>query len=155
MPDQTSDPGGIFATDLQRRTLAHLPLPTDEPVDLLTLALRLDPDAHTPIFAAEGDAAVESLRAMLGELVSAGDADQIVDTDTYRMTTVGFDRLTGPIANEPGPLKGPRLKAAEALDDEIAAEDAAGTERAAKDRVKRAQEELAAAEEELKSGGPK
>lgn len=154
MADQTPDPGGIFATDLQRRTIAHLPLPDDEPVDLLALALRLDPDAHTPIFAAEGDAALESLRATLGELVEGGDV-ALIDTDTYRMTAAGFEKLTGPIANEPGPLKGPRLKAAEALDDEIAAEDAAGTAQAAKDRVKRAKEELAVAEEELASGGAK
>lgn len=85
------DPAGVLASDDHRRVLAHLSLPSD------------DYGWSVPALKARmaGDPATEGVEAVLGDLVVAGDAEEV--GGAFRMTEVGFDRLTGPIADEPPP----------------------------------------------------
>lgn len=93
------DPGGVFTSDVHRRVLGHLPLPGDSPQALDDLAVRLDPDPHTPI----GKDDITALTAVLDEL---HDENYITETkDGYRMSKAGLTALTGPIANEPPPVE--------------------------------------------------
>lgn len=109
MADHRPDPGGIFASDTHRRVLAHLSTP-DAKVgwSLPALVIRLAPDADTPIpprdeygFANIG-AGVEALEPILADLKAEGFARRHAG-DVWQMTKKGFEALTGPIANEPGP----------------------------------------------------
>lgn len=96
-PAYLADPGGRLASDTHRRVLGHLTLPSDgygwsEPA----LLARMGPDVGTNIVT------VEELQQVLGELES----EQLAirhPGDIWQMSQGGFDLLTGPIANEPGP----------------------------------------------------
>lgn len=146
------DPGGIFPSDVHRRVAGHLPLPDDDAISALDLLLRVDADAPTPIMAGEGETAQTALSEVLHTLITGAFAET-VGADTYRLSPTGLEALTGPIANEPPPLTGPRLAAAEALDDELAKEAAEDDQRAKEDRLQRAKEELEAAETDLGEDG--
>lgn len=93
----SADPGGIFVSNVHRRVTGHLPLPGEEPTSVTALVARLAQDApHTPATVSTDP---EQLGSILGDLQESGDA---VETDgDWGMTQQGFDKLTGPIADEP------------------------------------------------------
>lgn len=148
------DPGGIFASDMHRHVASCLPLPGSEVLDPLTpeqLLARLNSDALRL-------SEITDLEAILDDLAKDGDAttskaevDGEKGVTVWALTKAGGEKLAGPIANEPPPMEGPRLEAAEAANAALAEEEQQAGIVAAKDRVKRLQGELAEAEEELES----
>lgn len=134
------DPGGIFRSDVHRRVAGHLPLPdAADGIGKAALFLRLGPDPHSPL---PSEVALEQV---LDDLRL--DALAVETEDGYwRQTGDGTAALTGPIANEPPPLAGPALEAAEAADAERRAEDEAVVEQAERDQVERLKAELEEAE---------
>lgn len=82
-----ADPGGVFATDVHRRVLGHLPLPGDDPTSVEALHDRLSPDAHTDL---DGD----ELASVLEDLEADGHVGQT--KAGWKQTKRGFDALTGP-----------------------------------------------------------
>jgi hypothetical protein len=139
---------------------AHLPLPDEDAAGVDELLRRLDGDTATGLSYREEDR--EPLARILDDLQDSGDAKHLDGSDGWRMTKAGLGKLTGPALTdvsevdgelqrvEPAPLEGPKLEEAEAQQDRIAEEDAAGDEKAATARVKAAQAELDAAEAALK-----
>ncbi len=92
-----ADPGGNFASDVHRRTLAHLSVPGGDPTNVETLVERMAPDASTDLDEAE---AVE----VLEDLEADGDASQ--SEDGWKQTKAGHKVLTGPIATDGGRAHG-------------------------------------------------
>lgn len=135
------DPGGIFASDVHRRTAGHLSLPEEDPISVAALLARLDPDAETPI------ADELTLTQVLEGLSEAGQAESA--GDLWRQTTKGRDDLCGPIADEPPPLSGEALAQAEAADVELAEAEEALVEEAKAARVEQLKAELKEAEEDV------
>ena len=83
------DPAGVFPSDAHRHVLGHLSLP-DEPIGFTAQAVHerlgvLDSEDHASL--------------LLEELEADGDAEQA--SGVWRMTEQGFEKLTGPIADEP------------------------------------------------------
>ena len=116
-----ADPAGVFPSDAHRRVLAHLPVPGDDPTAVDALLARMATDGQTDF------AEAEDLRDVLEELANAGDA-----TGTkagWRMSKAGFEKLTGPIANEPPPLEGAALEEAEQHNADLAERTAAAEAR--------------------------
>lgn len=103
------DPGGVFASDIHRRVLAHLTTP-DQDIGWapLALVLRVNADPHLPFPPVDGrgladlDGGVKQITEVLGELKAKGFAVKHKG-NVWQMTQKGFDALTGPIANEPEP----------------------------------------------------
>jgi len=143
------DPGGIFRSDVHRRVAAHLPLPDEDPKSAEAMLERLHDDASTPLVL-DGEGDLGELEGVLASLVADEWAEQ--GKEGFRLTAGGLDKLTGPVANEPPPLKGPRLAAAEALDAELTEEEEAGEQRAKEEAVQRAKDQLAEAEAALEEG---
>jgi hypothetical protein len=134
------DPGGVFRSDVHRRVAGHLPLPdADAGISTAALYLRLEPDAHSPL------ATEIALAQVLEELGADGLAVED-EGGWWKQTGDGIAALTGPIADEPPPLAGPALEAAEAADAERKAEDEAVIEQAKRDQVERLRAELEEAE---------
>ncbi|HEV2790116.1 MAG TPA: hypothetical protein VGV69_02310 [Solirubrobacterales bacterium] len=135
------DPGGIFASDVHRRTAGHLPQPEEEPISTAALLARLDPDASTPV----GDEL--TLTQVLESLAKAG---QIEGADgLWRQTTKGHSDLCGPIADEPPPLSGEALAKAEAAEAELVQAEEEMAQEAKAARVERLKSELKEAEEDV------
>lgn len=133
------DPGGNFASDVHRRVAGHLPLPSEDPTSVTALLLRIAPDPLTPLDE-------DSLTIVLEDLASSEDAKGTASG--WKLTAAGRDALCGAIANEPPPLKGAALKAAEASDDVLAEEEAEIIQRAKDERFERLKAELAEVEAE-------
>lgn len=96
------DPAGIFKSDMHRRVLGHLSLPTETFGWMLgPLAARIAPDPHTPV-----ETELE-IAPILAELAEDGQAEQV--SGAWRQTPSGHAALTGPITNEPGPDPDPAL----------------------------------------------
>lgn len=89
--NHSADPGGNFASDVHRRTLGHLPLPTDDPLDVEALVERMAPDEPTEL---DADEATEVLQ----DLEADGHATQL--KDGWKQTKAGLDTLNAPIATE-------------------------------------------------------
>jgi hypothetical protein len=116
------DPGGIFASDVHRRVLAHLTTPDAETGwQPLPLVLRLSGDFDTPIPPVDANgiadlpAGQSQVEEILAELKAEGFAVRHKG-DVWQMTQKGFGALTGPIANEPdpdAPVEGPAAIAVE------------------------------------------
>lgn len=66
----SDDPGGVFASDIHRRVLGHLPPPEDPAITVAYLFVRLAPDHHTPIYDEVG------LEGVLLDLEAEGYATQ-------------------------------------------------------------------------------
>jgi hypothetical protein len=132
------DPGGQFASNVHRRTVGHLPLPDEEGTSVAALFNRMVPDLYSP-FGTESE-----LLEVLESLRVDGLAEKV--DELWRQTTAGTERLTGPNAEEPPPLKGAALEAAEAADAERAVEDEATIKQAKADRIERLKAELKEAE---------
>lgn len=94
-----NDPGGIFPSDVHRRVLGHLSVPSDSyGWSASQLVDRMRQDASTWFETAE------QVQVFLDELEQSGDAHQT--SAGWQMTQQGFDRLTGPaveIEREPAP----------------------------------------------------
>lgn len=109
MADDTfaPDPGAVFASDVHRRVLGHLALPSDDfGWTAVALVARLQPDAGVP-FPAGGrvfdfDAEADRLTAVLTDLADGGYAREYA-SGAWRMTKAGLEALTGPNGNEPAP----------------------------------------------------
>lgn len=171
------DPGGVFPTDAHRRVASHLPRPDaaelnevhkldpPEPVSytLLQLLERLSPDPDTPFRYGLFDGALiddsESLKAVLDQLIDDGlvvveqapeqfgaEGDPVIDY--FALTPASYEKLQAPIANEPPPLGGPRLEAAEKHNAELAEEETKDLVEAHERRVQIMREDLKAAEVE-------
>jgi hypothetical protein len=131
-----SDPAGVFASDEHRRAQALAPRPDEDPLAFDALRGRLALDDHLRV-------EPEALAELLKDLEADGDVLRV--GDGYAQTEAGFAKLTGPVADEPPPLEGAALEAAEAANEKHAAE---GEARAAQGRIdanRRAVEELNAA----------
>jgi hypothetical protein len=84
------DPGGNFASDTHRRTMAHLPNPDDDPLSVDDLVeLRIGRDQHFPKF----DGADE-IAEVLKDLEADGHAKKL--KHGWKNTADGFTVLTGP-----------------------------------------------------------
>lgn len=100
-----ADPGGIFESDAHRRVLAHLSRPQDnEGYTVEALLHRLEDDGPTNF------TETYELQAVLNQLVEGGDAVEH-DGGIFQQSEQGFDKLTGPIANEPDPNETPKVPA--------------------------------------------
>lgn len=118
------DPGGVFASDVHRRVLAHLTTPdADSGWQPLPLVLRLAGDFDTPIpplddkGLADLDVGQAKVEEILGELKAEGFVKRHKG-DVWQMTPKGYEALTGPIANEPdpdAPVEGPAVIVAPTL----------------------------------------
>lgn len=176
-----ADPAGIFPTDAHRRVAAALPLATAEPpeptgwtFDDLVARLSTDQDLIVVEDSERRSPTPEEVEAILDDLKSAKQAEYgafqrvvrgedgkaILDGDGevqyepaegWSLTKTGSKALTGPIADEPPPLEGEKLKAAEAFNETMAEEEAEMDKRAAKERVERLKAELKEAEAEVES----
>jgi hypothetical protein len=135
------DPGGIFASDIHRRTTGYLPQPEEDPISTTALLVRFGPDAAVPI----GDEL--TLTQVLEALDGAGQAEG--SDGLWRQTEKGHDDLCGPIAGEPPPLSGEALAQAEAADAELAESEEALAEEAKAARVEQLKAELKEAEEDV------
>lgn len=93
-----SDPGAHFDSDVHRRVLGHLSLPTDKfGWNLVALYERLKDSAGVAFAEAH-----DELQKVLDELVSAGHAEKV--GEVYRQTQQGFDALQ---AEVPESAQGP------------------------------------------------
>jgi len=133
------DPGGIFTSDVHRRTAGHLPQPEEEPISVAALLARLESDEMTPV-----DNEL-TLTQILESLATEGRAETA--GDLWRQTEKGHEDLCGPIADEPPPLAGEALAQAEAADAALAEADEARVQEAKADRIEQLKAELKEAEE--------
>jgi hypothetical protein len=86
-----ADPGGNFASDAQRRVMAHLPNPDDDPISLHDLiAERINKDPHTLTHFGHANEVFDILR----ELEADGYAKKL--KDGWKNTPDGFEVLTAP-----------------------------------------------------------
>lgn len=115
MPDYLPDKGGIFDSDTHRRTLGHMSEPEGEAISVEELLERMYDDQQTDF------TDVGELTTVCDELVSSGFASR--EGDGFIQAQAGFEALTGPIADEPPPLEGQELEAAEAHNKKIEEED--------------------------------
>ena len=101
-----ADPGGIFASDVHRRVLASISTPEAEVGwTIPALLARLNEDPFTPIpTQPDLDIAAEetAISTVLKELKTDGFVEEFAG-GIFRMSVAGFEALTGPIANQPGP----------------------------------------------------
>lgn len=87
-----ADPAGLFDSDTHRRVLGSLPLPSEDPITVTGLFVRISSDPHTSV----GD--VTELTTVLEDLKSSGYVEQA--GGDWKQNEAGFDLLTGPIAND-------------------------------------------------------
>jgi hypothetical protein len=115
MSNYPPDPGGIFESDAHRHLAGHLPAPSEDPVSLAALVERVHAD---PVLALVDES---GLVLLLEHLANSGHTKGSKSNSLWRQTDSGSEALSGPIANEPPPLKGAALKAAEEADAELRA----------------------------------
>ena len=83
------DPGGVFDSDTHRRVAGHLPLPSDDEMELNALGHRLSPDRNHEL------TSVAELEEVLKDLLNDGYASQ---SDLgWRLTQEGLDALQAPV----------------------------------------------------------
>lgn len=114
-PRYLADPGGIFDSDTHRRVLAHILEPGEEPISVENLLARMLSDGPTQF------TDIEELRQVCDELVDDGDAERV--EGDYLMTSQGLQKLNDPLPNEPPPLEGEALEAAEQANQEMREEE--------------------------------
>jgi hypothetical protein len=96
MADYIKDPAGIFRSDAHRHVLGHMAIPSDDyGWDNKALGARVSSSVQE----------VDDVKSILDELVQDGLAEQV--NGAWRQTDKGFELLTGPIDNEPGPDASP------------------------------------------------
>jgi hypothetical protein len=151
MSNYPPDPGGVFASDVHRRVAAHLPVAAEEPISVEDLLVRLQEDVYTQI----SDADRVALESVLTQLAASGHVKEL--KAGWRLTKAGLDCLTGPaltqltvvdgesVLVEPPPLEGAALEEAESQQARIRDEDLEIEQRGKVERVKNAEDELAAA----------
>lgn len=83
-----ADPGGVFTSDVHRRVLGHL---TDEALSVEDLAVRLDPDDHTPFGVGDDDDLVD----VLEDLEADGHASR--SQAGWKQTKKGLEALGAPV----------------------------------------------------------
>lgn len=135
------DPGGVFPSDVHRRTVGHMPQPDEDPISPAALLMRLNADAGTSI---EDEL---TLAPVLERLAADGHAEAA--GDCWRQTAKGHADLSGPIADEPPPLSGEALAKAEAADAELAETEEVLAQEAKAARVEQLKAELKEAEEDV------
>ena len=86
-----ADPGGVFESDTHRRTLGHLPLPSDDATGVDGLVVRMRPDAFT-------DLDESSAGEVLADLEADGYAAQ--SAAGWKQTKKGYEALTPPAPSE-------------------------------------------------------
>lgn len=132
------DPGGVFASDAHRRVAGHLPSEDEDGISVPALLVRMWPDAHTS-FSEEVE-----LQAVLEDLVTEGLAEKV--RDRWTRTVKGDELLSAPLPNEPPPLKGEALKAAQEADKELEAVEETIIKEANAERVTALKQQLKEAE---------
>lgn len=174
-----ADPGGVFASDVHRRVLAHLPSPDhldhvaqradsepgfkprlgDAPLTVDGLIARIAPDAFVPF--AVPDQHGQAVLDVLEDLEDAGYAETTADGD-WAMTAGGFEALTGPNLThpdpdnpegyiEPPPLDPDAAAAVEKANAEMKAEDEARAAAQAAEELAKAADEAAAEADRLRA----
>lgn len=168
------DPGDVFATDVHRRVLGHIPIADEEALTPDDFYLRLleDPDTMVKVDGVKTFLTQDQVKAILDDLtgdgyVSFGKFERTVrdvngrpilldrerqyePAEGYNLTKGAVEALSAPLADEPPPLTGEALKAAEARTAEMVEEDDAMEKAAAERRVDEIEAELVAAKETVK-----
>lgn len=84
----SDDPGGVFASDAHRRVLAHLPIPSQDPMDSETFLSRVASDDGYEYVADE-------VQDVLLDLEADGHASEL--KDGWRQTKKGLEALQAPV----------------------------------------------------------
>lgn len=85
----SDDPGGVFASDAHRRVLAHLPIPSEDPMDNETFLSRVATDDGYEY------AGQDEVEDVLADLEADGHAKQL--NDGWRQTKKGLEALQAPV----------------------------------------------------------
>jgi hypothetical protein len=89
-----ADPGGNFASDAHRRVMANVPNPDEAGLPIEAIQRRIDlGDDYLDLEPSE-------LEEVLKDLEADGDVEEV--NTGWRNTDLGFEALTGPIAEDGG-----------------------------------------------------
>lgn len=107
---------------------------------------RIEEDPYSPV------ADLDALNSVIDDLEGTGHVttEEIEGERMGTLSKEGVDALSGPIPNEPPPLEGEALAAAEAHNEALAEEDAKAEEASKAELVERLEGELAEAKAEVK-----
>lgn len=155
MQSYPPDPGNVFASDHHRRVAAHLPQEDAEGIDVENLFYR--------VLQTEGPGFLDAdqLQGILDEML---DEDVQAEGGLYRLTSVGYEHLTGPalvshevkdengeivtVFEEDPPKEGKDLQRAEEINEERAEKDREIEKTNKEERKAQLEKELAELEEE-------